>query len=106
VGESGASGQVEIRSVGQDSELRVTLNGVPEGVHQGHVHTGTCEAPGDVVSPLQPITTDANSTGEATSTVTIPIATLMNGGHIVLYHEAGGEPGAPVACAAIPTQQG
>jgi hypothetical protein len=26
----------------------------------------------------------------------------MNGQHIVVYHEAGGTPGAPVACAAIP----
>lgn len=100
--ESGASGEVEIRASGEGTELRVVLRGAGEGVHQGHIHTGTCDAPGGVVAPLEAITADTEGTGEATTTVDVPMMTVMNGSHIVLYHQAGGEPGAPIACAAIP----
>jgi len=103
--ESGATGQAELRAVGESTEVRVILSGAGEGVHQGHVHTGTCEAPGDVIAPLTPITTDASGAGEQTAEVAVPLATVMDGNHIILYHEVGGEPGAPVACAPIPAQQ-
>lgn len=102
--ESGTTGQIEVRAAGTGTELRVMLTGATEGVHQGHIHTGTCDAPGDVVTPLEPITVDAAGSGEATATVDIPVMTVANGSHIVLYHEAGGEPGQPIACAQIPTQ--
>jgi hypothetical protein len=103
--ESGASGQAELRAIGESTEVRVILSGAGEGVHQGHVHTGTCDAPGDVVAPLTPITTDASGAGEQTGEVAVPLATVMDGNHIILYHEVGGEPGNPVACAPIPAQQ-
>lgn len=103
--ESGTTGQVEIRAVGVGTELRVTLTGATEGVHQGMVHAGTCEAPGEVIAQLQPITVDATGIGEATSEVTAALNTVMDGNHVVIYHEAGGEPGAPVTCATIPPQQ-
>jgi hypothetical protein len=105
INESGASGQVELSALGEATSVRVTLSGAGEGAHQGHIHTGTCDAPGDVVAPLSPITSDAAGAGEGTSEVSVPLATVMDGNHIVLYHEAGGEPGAPVACAPIPAQQ-
>lgn len=102
--ESGTTGQVEIRASGDGTELHVTLMGATEGVHQGHIHMGTCDALGDVVTGLQPITVDASGNGEMTTTVSVPLATVMDGSHIAVYHEAGGEPGTPVACAAIPAQ--
>lgn len=102
--ESGTTGQVEIRALGEGSELRVTLMGATEGAHQGMIHTGTCDAPGEVVAQLQPVTVDATGQGEATSEVTQPLTSVMDGNHIVVYHEAGGEPGQPVACASIPAQ--
>lgn len=103
--ESGTTGQVEIRAMGEGTELRVMLMGATEGVHQGMIHAGTCDAPGEVVAQLQPITVDATGNGETTSEVSVPLNTVMNGGHIVVYHAAGGEPGQPVACASIPSQQ-
>jgi hypothetical protein len=57
------------------------------------------------VAPLTPITTDASGAGEQTGEVAVPLATVMDGNHIILYHEVGGEPGNPVACAPIPAQQ-
>ena len=103
--ESGTTGQVEIRAMGEGTELRVMLMGATEGVHQGMIHAGTCDAPGEVVTQLQPITADATGNGETTSEVSVPLSTVMNGSHIVVYHAAGGEPGQPVACASIPPQQ-
>ncbi len=100
--ESGVSGQAELKAVGESTELRVVLTGAMEGELMGHIHAGTCEAPGAVVVPLTSITVDATGNGEATSTVAVPLMTVMNGSHIVVYHEAGGSPGAPRACAAIP----
>jgi hypothetical protein len=105
INESGASGQVDLRAIGESTEVRVTLSGAGEGVYQGHIHTGTCDAPGDVVAPLSPITADASGAGDQTAEVAVPLATVMDGNHIVLYHEPGGEPGAPIACAPIPAQQ-
>ena len=90
--------------MGEGTELRVTLMGATEGVHQGMIHSGTCDAPGEVVAQLQPLTVDATGQGEITSEVTQPLTSFMDGNHIVIYHEAGGEPGQPVACASIPAQ--
>jgi hypothetical protein len=98
-----ATGQAEIAAEGD--QTRVTANisgGQPNGVYQGMIHAGTCEAPGAVVQPLQPITAGADGTGQAVSTVAIAPATSMNGQHTVIYHAAGGNPGEPVLCAAIP----
>jgi hypothetical protein len=103
LGGNTASGQAEIAAEGE--QTRVTANitgGQPNGVYQGMIHAGTCEAPGAVVIQLQPITAGADGAGQAVSTVAVAPATAMNGQHTVIYHAAGGSPGEPVLCAAIP----
>jgi hypothetical protein len=105
VGASTVMGEVVVddENDGQATEITVRLTGSTAGaVHQGHIHTGTCDAPGEVVAPLEPVTIGDDGNGEATVTASLPTMTVANGTHIVLYHEAGGTPGAPVACAAIP----
>jgi hypothetical protein len=99
VGTSGVSGQAVLTDMNGQTQVVVTLTGAT-GTHQGHIHQGTCDAPGSVVAPLEPVTAGANAS--STSTVAVPIATVMNGQHIIAYHEAGGEPGAPIVCGAIP----
>ena len=60
--------------------------------------------PGKVVVPLQDVTL-ANGSGMSSTTIPVPVATVMNGKHIVAYHEkSGSEPGGPVVCGAIPAQ--
>jgi hypothetical protein len=103
VGTSGVTGQAQIMDHGNNQTM-VTVNLTAQGstTHGGHIHTGTCDAPGAPVVPLQDITL-ANGTGSSSSTVSVPLATVMNGQHIVAYHERAGEnPGAPVVCGAIP----
>lgn len=108
VGTSTMGGEVVIDDAneGQASEVTVRITGsTADAVHQGHVHMGTCDALGAVVQPLDPITVGEDGNGEMTATVEIPTMTVANGSHIVVYHEANGQPGPPVVCAAIPAHQ-
>jgi hypothetical protein len=100
--DSGISGSVSLQPANGGAEVEVMLHGASTGVHQGHIHTGTCAQPGGVVAPLEPVTLGADGHGVATARVDVPLATLRDGQHIVVYHEADASPGAPVACAAIP----
>jgi hypothetical protein len=105
VGNSGVTGQAQFMDHGQGQTMvTVSLTAQGNSTHSGHIHKGTCDAPGQVVAPLQDVTL-ANGTGSSSSTVAVPLATLMNGQHIVAYHQSsGGNPGAPVVCGQIPAQ--
>lgn len=107
VGGSGVTGQAQFMDHGGGQTMvTVNLTGQGSSTHSGHIHTGTCDAPGQVVAPLQDVTL-ANGTGTSTSTVNVPLATVMNGQHIVAYHQGqGASAGAPVVCGQIPAQAG
>jgi hypothetical protein len=107
VGASGVTGQAQFMEHGTNQTM-VTVNLTAQGntTHSGHIHTGTCDAPGAPVAPLQDITL-TNGTGSSSSTVDVPLATVMNGQHIVAYHQGQGEnAGPPVVCGQIPAQSG
>lgn len=98
--DSGASGEATVTAEGDQTQVMVRLAGLPaNSTHPGHIHSGTCDAVGSVVQPLQEIAVDATGTGTMTATVEVPPMTAMDGQHIVVYH---GEGGTPIACAAIP----
>jgi hypothetical protein len=101
VGAGGHTGDVMVHPSGDQTQIMVRLSGPQSGTHQGHIHSGTCDNIGSVVQPLEPVDVPQGAQGTSNSTVNIPPATVMNGQHIVVYHTAGGSPGAPVACAAI-----
>ncbi len=106
VGASQVTGEVRLEEEDDGMQVTVHLRNSTDGaVHKGHIHSGTCESPGAPVAPLQDITIGSNGEGEAESDVEVPMATLMDGQHIVAYHEANADPGAPVVCAAIPGHQ-
>jgi hypothetical protein len=72
------------------------------GTYQGHIHRGNrCDAPGSVVTPLEPVTT-AGGTGQSVTTVDLPMETIFDANHLVVYHEPGGSPGAPLLCGSVP----
>jgi hypothetical protein len=102
---SGVGGSLSISATGQQPVLTVSLRNAPEGVYQGHIHGGTCADRTRAITPLQAVTVGADGSGSATSTVDMPAETLFDGNHIVVYHEAGGAPGASVTCAEIPRRQ-
>jgi hypothetical protein len=98
---SGVTGTVRLEPTGVGTRVTVMLRGAEPGTHQGHIHLGTCAQPGSAVVPLEPVTVGADGSGESTTTIEQRVATLADGQHIVAYHEAGGTPGAPVACVEI-----
>lgn len=106
VGSSGVTGQAQFMDHGGGQTMvTVTLTAQGSTTHSGHIHSGTCDNPGPPVAPLQDITL-ANGTGSSSSTVPVPLATVMNGQHIVAYHQGQGEnAGPPVVCGQIPAQQ-
>ncbi len=104
IADSQVSGEVEIDE--DDGRLSVDVqltNSADGAVHKGHIHEGTCDAPGTVVSPLQDVTIGEDGEGTSENELDVPIQTLRAGPHIVAFHEANGNPGAPVVCAEIPT---
>lgn len=104
VGSSGVTGQAQFMSQGEGTMVMVNLTAQGNSTHSGHIHQGTCDAPGEVVVPLQDVTL-ANGTGSSSTTIQVPLATVMNGQHIVAYHAgSGAEAGAPVVCGQIPAQ--
>lgn len=103
VGTATLAGDIAVDSEGNGTRIDVTIRNSTDGaVHKGHVHSGTCSTIGGVVAPLEDVTIDGDRDGDARTVVQIPMMTVMDGQHIVAYHEAGGTPGAPVVCAAIP----
>ena len=104
LGGSGVSGEATLTEAAGQTQVAVRLAGFqPSSSHSGHVHQGTCDAPGAPVAPLQDVVADASGAGQATSTVAIPTSVAMNGQHIIAYHQASGENmGPPVVCGAIP----
>lgn len=106
IGNSGITGQAQLMAHGEQTMVVVTLTGPGSGAHPGHVHQGTCDKLGTVVAPLQAVER-ANGNGTSTTTIQVPMATVMNGQHVVNYHAGtGANPMAPVACGQIPAQGG
>lgn len=107
VGGSMLTGQVEIDDDNGNTGIDVQVEGSTEGaVHQGHIHTGSCEAPGAVVQPLQPVTIGDDGEGTSENDLQLAYTTVTDGQHIVVFHQAGGNPGAPALCVAIPSHEG
>lgn len=97
---SGVGGEVTVADRGEQTEVMVRLTSAPaNSSHPGHIHSGTCEALGGAVQPLDPIATDGTGTGSMTTNVDLSAMTIMDGQHIIVYHGTGGR---PIACANIP----
>jgi hypothetical protein len=102
VGTSGVTGEAQFMDQGPQTMVTVNLTAQGSSTHSGHIHTGTCASPGAVVVPLNDITL-ANGSGTSSTSIPVPMATVMNGQHIVAYHASSGDnPGAPVVCGEIP----
>jgi Cu/Zn superoxide dismutase len=109
------TGSLTAEPMGNDTQIRVTLNGLTPGDHAWHIHNAPCGQDGPVVYPFtatadmeghdDPITAGAD--GTATATATVPGDRLMrsdlrNGQYSLHVHENDGtDHGPTVACAAF-----
>lgn len=91
-------GQVEFFR--EDDMLSVSLRAanLSPGEHASHIHVGTCEEPGDVVTPLNSPTAEGQDTTGVESEVNAD-ELLAGEPYLVMVH---GTQGAPVACAEVP----
>ncbi len=108
INNSGVTGRVTLTPSGNQTSVTLTLEGTDAAQrHLAHIHTGTCENIGNPVAPLDSLMSSGGQAGVSSTTlVPIDIATLGDGNHVVAAHEAGGTPGRPVVCAAIPAAGG
>jgi hypothetical protein len=96
VGQTSASASANL--LRRDSTMEVTLSvrGQPSATLQSHVHRGRCGHDEGMAVPLTPITTGADGSGSATTTV--PLKDLT-GNLFVQVHGAGA---APILCVDMP----
>lgn len=101
VGGSSLQGQWKMTPVVNDTRVAVLLTSNDQTTHPGHIHSGTCDQIGEVVAPLQPVTTQLGpeSSEWTTSTVNIPMFTMLRGDYVMVFRTASG---VPAACGRIP----
>ena len=102
VGNSGVTADVTLTASAEQTTVGMHLMGGPANASlPAHVHTGTCEAKGPSVAPLDSVRTDATGMGMINSTISVPFTTVNNGQHFVQVHLASGT---PAACGNIPAK--
>ena len=79
--------------------------------HPAHIHSGTCPAPGDVVAALTDVSAsmDGEMLGQAsyipvqtsTSSVPLPLADILAGGHAIVVHASAEDMTTYVLCGDI-----
>ncbi|MGH7457963.1 MAG: hypothetical protein ACREKN_02625 [Longimicrobiaceae bacterium] len=100
--DSGIGGDVRFTALGEETDVMLEINDAPGNTEvAAHLHTGeSCddyeEAP---EHPLESVTTDAEGSGASTTTLSVALADVMDGGHVVIAHGADGQ---PVSCGEIP----
>lgn len=105
VNNSGVTGSVNFRAVGEQTEVSLNVSGITAGNQQlqGSVVQGTCEQHGAEVAPVGPVPVGAGNIATLTDTVPLPIAALLNGGNALLIKGQNAGPATPpLACSPLP----
>ena len=77
-----------------------------EAAHPAHIHTGSCDKPGDVIAPLSDVSVSGNIDGTpaagssaigqanpneinaSVTTIKMPISAVADGSHLIMVHES------------------
>ncbi|HEX2208012.1 MAG TPA: hypothetical protein VHG93_10055 [Longimicrobium sp.] len=105
VNNSGVTGSVNIRGLGEQTEVSLNVTGITEGNQrlQGSIVRGTCEGPGREIAPVGPIPVGAGNIAALTDTLPLPVATLLNGENALLVKGQNAGPSTPaLACSPLP----
>lgn len=101
MGGASVEGQWKMAPVVNDTRVDVLLTSNDRATYPGAIHNGSCEAIGEVVAPLEPVTTalGPESSGWTTSMVNIPMFNMVKGDHVMVFRTPDGT---PVACGHVP----
>lgn len=109
VNNSGVTGSVTVRGIGEQTEFLLNVTAISEGNQQlqGAVVLGTCERPGSEVARLGPIPVGAGNIATLTDTLPLPPGTVLNGQHaIIIKGQNAGPATPPLACSPLPRWEG
>lgn len=105
VNNSGVGGSVNVRGLGQQTEISLNVTGATEANRQmqGAIVQGTCEQSGSEVAQIGPIPVGAGNIGALVDTVQVPVGTVLNGQHaLIIKGQNAGPATPPLACAGLP----
>jgi hypothetical protein len=110
VNNSGVTGSVNLRGIGEQTEVSLNVTGITEGNQQlqAAVVQGTCaqSAGGAEVAQIGPIPVGAGNIAALTDTLAVPPGTVLNGQHaLIIKGQNAGPSTPPLACAALPDWQ-
>jgi hypothetical protein len=108
VNNSGVTGSVSLRGIGEQTEVSLNVTGITEGNRelQASVVQGTCEQSGSAVAQIGPIPVGAGNIAAKTDTLAVPPGTVLNGKHaLIVKGQNAGPATPPLACAALPEWQ-
>lgn len=108
VNNSGITGSVNVRGIGERTEVAMNVTGLTEGTRQvdAGIVTGPCENSGGQVAPLGPITVGAGGIAAVTDTLDLPAGTVLNGAHAIVVRAMEAGPSVPpLACSPLPDWQ-
>ena len=108
VNNSGVGGSVNLRGLGQQTEVSLNVTGLTDANRQlqAAILQGTCEQSGSEVAQIGPIPAGAGNVAAITDTVPVPPGTVLNGQHaLIVKGQNAGPATPPLACAALPDWQ-
>lgn len=105
VNNSGVTGSVNVRGLGERTEIAMNVTGLPAGTArvEAAIVQGSCERTGAEVASVGPLTPDARNVVAGSDTVDLPAETVLNGEHaLVVRGERAGPAVPPLACSPLP----
>ncbi len=102
VGDEGVEGMAQLVQKGDNLEVSLSLPTAPTDVpHPAHIHVGSCENPGEVFKPLEPVENGMS----VTLLAGIKLADVMTGDYYVNVHKSAEAADVTISCGDIPTAQ-
>jgi hypothetical protein len=105
VNNSGVTGSVTVRGIGERTEVAMNVTGTAPGTTQvlASVVRGTCEASGAEVVALAPLPVGAGQIAARTDTLDLPPGAVLDGGHALVVRAPEAGPAVPpLACSPLP----
>jgi hypothetical protein len=105
VNNSGVTGSVNVRGIGDRTEIAMNVTGLPAGTESVNaaVAAGPCSGAGADIAPIGPLTVGPGGIAAVTDTLALAPGTVLDGTHAVVVRAIEAGPAVPpLACAELP----